>query len=238
VLPASPIISVTSFGAVGDGVVDDTNALRAAFAQLASSGGTLRFEAGRTYKISGTLRMTGRSGFGIDGNGATLRMADGTPTSNHRMLAFEECTNFKVVNLTLDGNRANRLPAERWGSNSLNIQGGSDWTLCGFQSNNSTCDGFYINSGNNSDVATFTRRGVLQDCGADNNFRQGLTIVNGFDFLVDNVFLRNGGRSISNQNARGPTNPTGTCAAGNATSGVLDATPGSCGALPPAGYAP
>ncbi len=76
----------------------------------------------------------------------------------------------------------------------------------------------------------------------DNTNPESVVYVHGSsgpnNFIVDNVFLRNAGRSISNQNARSPTNPTGTCAAGNATNGVLDVTPGSCGALPPAGYAP
>lgn len=51
---ASDIVSVKDFGAVGDGVTDDTAAIQAAINARAVSGGTLLFPAG-TYEISSTL---------------------------------------------------------------------------------------------------------------------------------------------------------------------------------------
>lgn len=47
-------VSVTDFGAVGDGVADDTAAIQAAISSLSSSGGTVFFPKG-TYRIASTL---------------------------------------------------------------------------------------------------------------------------------------------------------------------------------------
>ena len=61
-------ISVTAFGAVGDGVTDDTVALQNAF-NATPNGGVLEFEAGKTYLITSTLLGYNIS---LSGNGATL----------------------------------------------------------------------------------------------------------------------------------------------------------------------
>lgn len=51
------MISVLTYGAVGNGVADDTNAIRNAIAAVSATGGMLSFPAG-TYKISGTLTIS------------------------------------------------------------------------------------------------------------------------------------------------------------------------------------
>jgi hypothetical protein len=62
-------ISVADFGAVGDGVADDTIAINAAL--VAAKGKTLEFGAGLTYKVTSSLLIAG-SNTGIDGKGATI----------------------------------------------------------------------------------------------------------------------------------------------------------------------
>ncbi len=65
------VVSVKDFGAVGDGVTDDTAAIQAAIDGLATNGGTLLLPPG-TYKISSTLTITESNilllGFGGDAN--------------------------------------------------------------------------------------------------------------------------------------------------------------------------
>lgn len=68
----------------------------------------------------------------------------GAVSFNHRMLVFDRSTAFTVVNLTVDGNRTNRVPAERLGGHNIHIRGGSAWTFCNVRSDNSTTDGIYI----------------------------------------------------------------------------------------------
>lgn len=62
------IVSVKDFGAVGDGIVDDTAAIQAAM-NATSAGSSLVFEPGKRYITSNTLTGVNLS---IDGNGATL----------------------------------------------------------------------------------------------------------------------------------------------------------------------
>lgn len=51
------IVSVTDFGAVGDGVTDDTAAIQAAVSAANASGALLKFAPG-TYKITGSTRIS------------------------------------------------------------------------------------------------------------------------------------------------------------------------------------
>lgn len=57
-------VSVKDFGAVGDGVTDDTAAIQAALDYGYTSGQTVIGVSGDTYKVSSTINMNGSSDFG------------------------------------------------------------------------------------------------------------------------------------------------------------------------------
>lgn len=66
------VVSVKDFGAVGDGVNDDTAAIQAAVNATGTSGGTIYFPKG-VYKVSSAIQINGRSnvrfvGVGISGS--------------------------------------------------------------------------------------------------------------------------------------------------------------------------
>jgi hypothetical protein len=67
----SQVISVASFGAVGDGVTDDSAAIQAAI-DSAPVGSTVTFTAGKTYLLDAGLIVN--KSINIDGNGATILM--------------------------------------------------------------------------------------------------------------------------------------------------------------------
>jgi hypothetical protein len=133
------------------------------------------------------------SNIAIDGNGSTLFMADGTPTDNHRMLGLDRCTKCLVKDLTLDGNRDKRVPAERTGAHTVTINNTSDFAFCNVIAKYSTCDGFYL-SGDKTLPATWARRGVFRDVVADNSYRQGMSIINANDIkILGGAFTRTHG---------------------------------------------
>lgn len=92
------------FGAKGDGVTDDTAALQAALDSLGAGGKphVLYLPAG-TYKLSNTLRMTGRAGMGIIGQdpaSTTLRWAGARGGS---LLSTNAVGWMRVHRITFDG---------------------------------------------------------------------------------------------------------------------------------------
>lgn len=73
VTTGGPEVDVRAYGAIGDGVTDDTAAINAALAEVAD-GGTLRFPCG-TFKITSTITITGYAkylvGCGNPNNGSS-----------------------------------------------------------------------------------------------------------------------------------------------------------------------
>jgi hypothetical protein len=110
----SHFVDVKQFGAAGDGVTDDTTAIQAAMSQLTNTTGmTLYFPPG-TYMISQWVQVQLATDFEIRGYGAILRVKSGTPNNNalYENLRISGCQRWKLLDLTLDGNSANRGGAD------------------------------------------------------------------------------------------------------------------------------
>jgi hypothetical protein len=97
------ILSVADFGAVGDGVTDDTTAI-----QLALNTGKMVFLPAGTYKISARLLLMSNQLMYGEGPSSILRLADGVSGSltNSNMI---QCgtVNSAVSDLAIDGNATN-----------------------------------------------------------------------------------------------------------------------------------
>jgi len=183
-ITSGPVVNVSQFGAVGDGTKDDTAAIQSALNYIKANGGTLNFDAGRTYVVSKTLVIAGADDFKIDGNGATIKMANGTPVaSGYPLLRVDTSDHFAVTELTLDGNRANRSPAEVPAHNVI-IKGSHDFSFSQVNSVNAVADGFYLAASDKTDRSTYTQNALFLNCTADNGFRQGMSIINGENIQV------------------------------------------------------
>lgn len=122
--PQKTYSNVCDFGAAGDGVTNDTAAIRAAItaaqASVTDDTKTIFFPRGKVFAIDDTLDV---SGCQLIGHGATIKFVSSYAVTT-MMLARSACS---VVGLTLDGNRsqttaANGVVAEfyayaadRWG---------------------------------------------------------------------------------------------------------------------------
>lgn len=172
--------SVVDYGVVGDGVTDDTAAMQAAFAAI-DVGSVLLFN-GLTIIVNDRLLISGKSGFTIDGQGGTIKAKNAMPVaSDKEIIAIRNCSEFTMLNLTVDGNRANRIPAEV-AAHSIEFRSCSRFICQQVSSNNAVVDGFIFNTSTNTDPTTYCLDFQMINCFADNCYRQGASVINAYNF--------------------------------------------------------
>jgi len=94
----SAFANVKDFGAVGNGVADDTTAIQAAITSLTSTGGTVFFPAGE-YKTDGGITLVGN--LTLQGEtGTVLKPTDSVPQWAYRGVSTN---NLKVKDLVFEG---------------------------------------------------------------------------------------------------------------------------------------
>ncbi len=150
--PAETDVTPQMFGAVGDGVTDDTKAIQAAIDSLKETGGTIFIPAG-TYVISDALLLY--SNQSVISNGAVLIQGQAINNMmrnyNNGIGGYDASTSIYVFGLTFDGGR--------FGENS---------TFLGFShSNNVTIDHCAFRNGYGSwhDIEiNSTKNGVIKNC--------------------------------------------------------------------------
>lgn len=151
---SSKVINVRDFGAVGDGVVDDTAALQAAAAYLqALGGGTLRFGEKAIYRIWGVqtaslMSLTGLQGVKLEGNGCQIYSAQVNNAVGASLFLFDGCNGVSVDGFKYTG--SNNALLSTTGERFIMLQGGCHAVritncrvynaLCGVQSLYSVVD--------------------------------------------------------------------------------------------------
>lgn len=104
-------VSVKDFGAVGDGVADDTAAIQAALDAAASGGNVLHFPGG-VYSVTGGL--TGPRNLCVTGDGwqTTIKLANGANATHIIKFGDETATTtVELHDIEFDGNKANNPTA-------------------------------------------------------------------------------------------------------------------------------
>lgn len=95
-------VSVKDFGAVGDGVTDDTAAIQAAIDALDSAGGGSVFFPIGTYKLTSALSIVDSIQFIGASKAATILYQTGT--SGEHVLSGDATSSFSLKSITLQGN--------------------------------------------------------------------------------------------------------------------------------------
>lgn len=169
-----PYIDVRAYGAVGDGVTDDTAALQAAL--TAATGKTLLLPVG-TYIHSSLLTLP--SNITIYGYGATIKAANALSKTIGGMSVTGK-TDLQVFGLTYDGNRASRAPGAPVGSaHGLSITNSSNIVLRDVGVKNGVADGLYIGYSNGADANTRAFNVQVYSGRYTNCFRNNVSVVGG-----------------------------------------------------------
>jgi len=158
-------VSVTDFGATGDGATNDTVAIQAAIDHVAANGGVLTFPAG-TY-MSDSLQVTPTASFKINGTGTIKKR---TNAANNMLQIQGTTLPVSVTGITLDGDFT------------THAEGGQG--LVGYNISNMLVDGVTITDVKNSGVIIYTdgtihENNIIRNCtvNGESNIKNGLLIV-------------------------------------------------------------
>ncbi len=199
------VINVKEFGAFGDGITDDTQALQKALISV-PEGGVLYIPKGN-YVLSSALKPS-KSYTAIQGEGeeTILSLAPNVLWNKfHGMInVAPTVSNIAISDLVVDGTVQGRQYAETYG---IKIRGASYITIERVIARDHTGtnergtsggDGFYIGAGNweadnwdGKGDPIFPHHITLREVVADNNVRQGLSITAGNDILIEKSTFKN-----------------------------------------------
>lgn len=186
VAPKSPlVVNVRDKGAKGDGRTDDTEAIQAAIDEVGGTGGTVLVPGG-TYMVDAVHkrhRLALKSDMTLKlANDATLK-AIPNDSRKYSVLSISNVSNVTVVGGTLEGDRAeHRGKAGEAGMGVRIDKDSRSVTISGVTSRKMWGDGFYVEDARD-----------VKFCGvtADNNRRQGLSIVEANGVLVTDSLFTN-----------------------------------------------
>jgi polygalacturonase len=182
--PRSPlVVNVKDKGAKGDGRSDDTEAIQAAIDAVGGTGGTVLVPGG-TYMVDAVdkkRRLALRGDMTLKLAKDAILKAIPNGSRKYSVLSISDVSNVAVVGGTLEGDRAEHQGNAGEAGMGLRIaRGAEDITISGVTSRKMWGDGFYVEDAKNTKFCAVT---------ADNNRRQGLSIVEADGVLVtDSVF--------------------------------------------------
>jgi len=174
---------VKTYGAVGDGVADDTIAIQAAITAMATAHGRLVFPAG-TYLSNGQTFGT-IDNFAVDMVGTIKRK---NASAVVPLLDFDGCTNVVIGTLRTDGNVANNGVTVDENKHDVRFQGCSRVWLGFLGSRNPAGDSLYIrNDGTDLNI------GTVRSISDAYTGRQAVSIIRGKRISIDTIDCLNTG---------------------------------------------
>ena len=199
--------NVRDYGAKGDGVTDDSEAIRRCIDDLPNENFKLIFPPGLYIQGDGTnphyekgsngaysgepsigkpisFVFENKKNFTVEGYGACIEAhKDNSCINNNRGFEFSQCENGTISGLKYNGNISNRKP---WGADggSYNNQSGftirssKHITLKDIVSNDCVMDGFSVYGSYINGEYIYSEYIRLENCIAERNYRQGMSVVN------------------------------------------------------------
>ena len=189
-------ITPRMFGAKGDGVTDDTDAIRSAVSAM-TDGSTLVFESG-TYLVSlrsgYTIKIKNLKNISIIGHGNPIIQLQGNAEHSYEVIKLESCTDFKIEGLTVCGDRFTHdyTDGRSHGLGYGIALGSSNGVLCSGKVidcniSNFTGDGVFI--GNVSAVNCTAVNVTVKGCEIHHCRRQGISVLDSESAVIDNCYI-------------------------------------------------
>jgi parallel beta-helix repeat protein len=169
-------------GATGNGSTNDTVAIQAAINQVAGSGGTVLVPDG-TYMINAVTSLFLKSNMTLRMTGGAVLKAIPNNMANYKVLNIENASNVNVIGGKVQGERAQHQGTSGEYGYGIALYASNKVVIEGVTATDMWGDGFYI-SRNSSNV---TACSII----ADNNRRQGMSIVSADGIVVKNSIFKN-----------------------------------------------
>ena len=184
--PKSPlVVNVRDKGAKGDGRTDDTNAIQAAIDEVGGTGGTVLVPGG-TYMVDAVKkkrRLALKSDMTLKLAKDAVLKAIPNDSRKYSVLSISDVSNVTVMGGTLEGDRTEHKGKAGEAGMGIRIDDGAKRvTISGVTSRKMWGDGFYVEGAKDTKFCAVV---------ADNNRRQGLSIVEADGVLVTDSVFRN-----------------------------------------------
>lgn len=184
---SSYYINVKDYGAVGDGITNDTTSIQNAIAAIPATGGTVFFPKG-TYVVDEALTLTVDNTTILgEGWNSIIKFAGGL-TVNTDMISSNGINGISILNIALDGNIANNPQATVY-TTCVHILNGTGHRIFNVSATGGNIEGIYLYNTTDSFIDNLLANG-------NGEFRvdaSGLHLDTCQDCVVSNVVSNNNG---------------------------------------------
>lgn len=176
-----PWVNVKDFGAIGNGLADDTKAIQDAVSSIGKEGGFLFFPPGHKFRHSAGISL--KSNMIVIGHGSTLKATDTAKAGPNGVYGFkiDGQSDISVIGIIYDGNRSARGPRGAVGGDtgphSVFIRNSRNILLKDLTIKDSPADGILMMYSDVKDPSTrcFNVTGI--NVTVENAYRNGLSVV-------------------------------------------------------------
>lgn len=184
--PVVNMVSVANFGALGNGIANDTQSIQNAINAVAQQGGGVVYIPNGVYMVDATKSIQLKSNVSLQLSSNAVLQAIPNSDGSYAILEGSGVQNVSISGGTIQGERNQHLGTSgEWGMG-VKFYGVQNVTISNLTVDNCWGDGIYIGEGQNQNNEV-----TLNNVVVNNNRRNGITIVNGQNITISNCTAEN-----------------------------------------------